>query len=494
MLAAALLSGAAAIAADTAPPELKALRLNPPVIDTSTGPAEVTLELTVDDDDSGVSYFEASLVDPTGTFRQSASGWIGKSRTEALSTTIAFPQFSASGAWTLSNVLLSDAAGNTLVLDADELSRRGLLARLEVRSASDSQGPRLKSLEFSPARIDTTLEPADVTVTLAATDDISGVNYVELAFTSPSGVGRHGNTVRMEASRSVSTSMTLTFPRRSEQGLWTLSSVFLSDAANNTLVLDSEALAGLRLARSLEVISAADTDAPRLTSLQFSPYQIDTSAGPASVEVVFHANDNLAGVKSLEVVFDSPSGVSKQRASAEFPALGTVEQSLKVSFPHLSEPGDWNLSGVLLEDAAGNTLALDADGIRAMGVRTGLNMKSASDTSPPQLAALGFAPEEIDTTQGPAVVRVAFVANDISTGVQSVEVGFVNPSGSARVRGAAELRASADAKGVIRVIFPQGSEPGIWRMETALLADAAGNTLLLDAGELASRVGLLRVR
>ena len=62
------------------------------------------------------------------------------------------------------------------------------------------------------------------------------------------------------------------------------------------------------------------------------------------------------------------------------------------------------------------------------------------------------------------------------------------------MRGAAELRASADAKGVIRVIFPQGSEPGIWRMETALLADAAGNTLLLDAGELASRVGVLRVR
>ena len=71
LLAAALLSGAAAIAADTTPPELKALGLNPTVIDASTGPAEVTLELTVADDDSGVSYFEASLVDPTGTFRQS---------------------------------------------------------------------------------------------------------------------------------------------------------------------------------------------------------------------------------------------------------------------------------------------------------------------------------------------------------------------------------------------------------------------------------------
>jgi hypothetical protein len=171
-----------------------------------------------------------------------------------------------------------------------------------------------------------------------------------------------------------------------------------------------------------------------------------------------------------------------------------VEQSLKVSFPDLSEAGDWNLSGALVADAAGNTLALDADGIRAMGVRTGLNVKSASDTAPPQLAALGFAPEEIDTTQGPAVVRVAFVASDNSSGVQSVEVGFVNPSGSARVRGAAELRPSADAKGVIRVVFPQASEPGIWRMETAVLTDAANNTLVLDAGALASHTGILRVR
>jgi hypothetical protein len=270
--------------------------------------------------------------------------------------------------------------------------------------------------------------------------------------------------------------------------------VFLSDAANNTLVLDAEAIAGLRLPSLLQVISVEDAEAPRLTSLQFSPYSIDTSSGPASVEVAFQAADNVSGVRSLEVVFDSPSGVSKQRAFAEFPALASVEQSLKVIFPPLSEPGDWNLSGALVVDAAGNTLALDADGIRGMGVRTGLNVKSASDTAPPQLAALGFAPEEIDTAQGPAVVRVAFVANDNSTGVQSVEVGFVNPSGSARVRGAAELRPAADAKGVIRVIFPQASEPGVWRMETAVLTDAANNTLVLDAGALASHVGVLRVR
>jgi hypothetical protein len=369
-----------------------------------------------------------------------------------------------------------------------------LLARLEVRSASDSAAPRLTSLEFAPSRIDTTQGPAEVTVNLAATDDFSGVNYVELSFVSPTGVGRQGKTLRMEASRSVSNSMTLTFPRRSEAGPWTLAALFLSDAANNTLVLDADGIAGYGFHTSLEVISADDRDPPRLNSLQFSPYQIDTSAGRASVEVSFRTSDSLSGVSSLEVVFESPTGVSKQRASAKFPAQGTVEQSLNVSFPDLSEAGDWNLSGALVADAAGNTLALDADGIRAMGVRTGLNVKSASDTAPPQLAALGFAPEEIDTTQGPAVVRVAFAASDNSSGVRSVEVGFVNPSGSARVRGAAELRPSADAKGVIRVVFPQASEPGIWRMETAVLTDAANNTLVLDAGALASHAGILRVR
>lgn len=483
-----------AFGADTTPPELKALVFAPAAIDTSSSAAEVTLGFTVSDDASGVNYLEAVFVDPSGVARQPASSRFAPARDGTYAVKFVFPRFSNAGTWTLSTVFLSDAAGNTLVLDSDGLSKRGFPIRLEVTSARDTVSPKLTALDFAPSRIDTTLGPADVKVNFTATDDLSGVNYIELSFVTPSGVPGRGSMVKVEAARSVSGSTTLTFPRRSEAGLWTLKTVFLSDAAHNTLVLDADALAALGFRTSLEVISAHDTDPPRLTSLHFEPDTIDTSSGPATVQVGFRATDSLSGVKSLEVVFESPSKTGKQRAVAEFPSSNGVGDSVKVVFPRFSEPGQWTLSAAFLADAAGNTLALDADGLAGIGVRTALNVRSAQDTVPPSLTALRFAPNVIDTRRGPAEVQVGFKATDNYSGVKSVEVVFASPSKSVNMRGAAEFPPSGEVSGSVKVTFPPNSEPGTWKMETVVLTDAANNTLVLDADALASRAGVLQVR
>ena len=489
-----LMSAGGAFAADATPPELKALAFSPGVIDTSSGPAEVTLSFVVTDDLSGANHLEAAFTDPSGVFRQSASGSFAPTLSGSFLAKATFPRFSAAGAWTLSHLFLSDAAGNTLVLDAEALISRGFPTRLDVRSAQDTVSPKLTSLQFTPLRIDTSEGSADVKVSFAMTDDLSGANHIELGFVSPSGVDRRSCTVKVEASRSVSGSATITFPRRSEPGQWTLSTVFLSDAANNTQVLDAKALEGMGLQTYLHVISRQDSEPPVLTSLRFAPEAIDTTSAEAQVEVSFQATDNLSGIGSLEAVFVSPSGVSKRRGFKEFPSPNALNDSLKVTFPKLSEPGQWSLISVFMADAAGNTLALDADGLAGKGVSKNLYVTSAQDTAPPMLTSIGFAPQTIDTSRGPAEVHVGIRATDNSSGVQSVEVAFVSPSAAAKVLGSAKLQPAAEVNGSIRLSFPPASEPGIWRMASAVLTDAAGNSLVLDAEALASRVGVLTVR
>jgi hypothetical protein len=179
----------------------------------------------------------------------------------------------------------------------------------------------------------------------------------------------------MQGTRSVSSALKITFPRFSEPGQWTLSSVFLSDAAGNTLVLDTESLIRLGFRTRLDVTSRADTVSPILTSLRFSPEAIDTGQGPVTVKVDFTASDDLSGVKSLEVEFVSPSGSSRQSGVAVVTPASQVSGSLTVPFPAFSERGEWCLSTVLLADAAGNTLLLDPEGLVSARVATLLQVR-----------------------------------------------------------------------------------------------------------------------
>ena len=372
----ALAAGLAFAGDDTTPPELKALRFTPATIDTSTGSAEVTVSFSVTDDASGANYFEAIFVDASGGVRQSASAKFTPTLTATNSVRFTFPQFSNSGTWILAQVFLSDAAGNTLVLDADGLSGRGLPTRLEVKSARDTESPKLTALEFSPAQIDTSAGPADVTVKYTATDDLSGANYIEVSFVSPTGGARRGGSAKFQAALSESKSMTVTFPRQSEAGEWTLSTVFLSDAAGNTLVLNTDGVAGLGFRTALDVKSAApDTTPPSLTGLRFAPEAIDTREGAAIVKVDFTATDDLSGVNHLELSFLSPSGNVRQGGSAKFDTAKSVSKSIDVTFPRQSEAGQWTLNTVFLSDAAGNTLVLDSEGVVRAGLRTKLEVK-----------------------------------------------------------------------------------------------------------------------
>lgn len=491
-LASVMLAGAAS-GADTTPPQLKAVAFTPAVIDTSSSPAEVLLGLAVADDESGANYIEAVFIDPSGVFRQSASGKFAPTQSGTLQTKVVFPRFSAAGIWTLANVFLSDAAGNTLILDAEGLSRLGFNTRLEVKSAQDTTSPKLTSLQFDPPKIDTTLGAADVNLKFTATDDLSGVSFLELVFASPSGAYEHLGPVKWDPQRSVSGSKAVSFPRRSEAGRWTLKNVLVSDAAGNTQLLDTDALSAMQIATSLEVISRPDLDPPRIEILKLATESIDTTDAGAVVEVQFRATDADSGIQQVEAVFQSPSGAGQQHASAAFPALNGISDSLKVTFPRFSEAGEWSLSGFSVVDAAGNTAILGVEELAGAGVRTKLQVKSARSTAPPELAGLEFTPKVIDTRRGAAAIQVGFRATD-PNGVKSVEVVFVSPSGSVRQHASVELPSKSEAIGAIKVEFPQSSEPGPWNMESLMVSDQAGNTLVLNAEALSSKVQALQVR
>ena len=101
-------------------------------------------------------------------------------------------------------------------------------------------------------------------------------------------------------------------------------------------------------------------------------------------------------------------------------------------------------------------------------------------------------PDAINTTQGTAAVKVEFTATDNLSGVKYVEVVFASPTGAVLQRGSAMFEPAKEVRGSVEVTFPQSSDPGVWKVASFMVTDAAGNSLLLKEDAMAPR--LVRVR
>src|SRR5260370_915518 len=101
--------------ADTAPPVLRSLSFNPMTIDTSTGPASVTVGFTVTDDISGVTSVSVGFMSPSGQQMVFATPTLPNQPQPLLSVTTSaiatFPKSGETGTWTVCHVVLYDAFG-----------------------------------------------------------------------------------------------------------------------------------------------------------------------------------------------------------------------------------------------------------------------------------------------------------------------------------------------------------------------------------------------
>lgn len=144
---------------------------------------------------------------------------------------------------------------------------------------------------------------------------------------------------------------------------------------------------------------ASDTTPPVLRSLSFSPTAINTSTGSANVNVGFMVTDDLSGITSILVGFNSPSGAQQVFANWDGHVSGTnplsVTSSAVASFPKFSESGAWTVWHVALYDAVGNSAYIGPSDLAAKGFPISISNVGRSDTTPPVLTALSFSPTNL---------------------------------------------------------------------------------------------------
>ena len=397
---------------DTMPPQLVGLTIVPSSINVSSSSQTVTITLHVTDDLSGTAFSGSNgstleFVSPSGNQTQFLNAGTftltsGTVLNGFWSAPMTFPRFAEPGNWTLAFVTLYSAAGNHATLNTAALNAAGFPTTLTVTTTiGDTTPPQLTGLTFSPSSINVTSSAQAVSLTLTLTDNLSGVDFschtfciYVIGFTSPSGKQTQSSANYDFTSVSGTPlngqwNTTITIPRYSEAGTWTINGLTIWDAANNTLRLTTAQILSMGFPTSLIVTDAQpDTTPPQVLSLAFNPMVAGASPFAQTITVTLAASDDISGVDftagfatpeftnaSLQLV--SPTAIqnisitpySNPFVLKSGTALNGVWQT-SFTLPGYSENGAWTLASITLRDSAANYTSLRTAQLSALGITT----------------------------------------------------------------------------------------------------------------------------
>ena len=349
---------------DTTPPELIAFNFEPKIIDVSAGPASVTFTLTITDDLSGFDYACFSFYSPSGEQYQYIyvnSSHLTDETNNVYTVIHEFPEHMEAGTWRLNYFYLYDQVTNNRYYNNQDLINAGFPTELEVISVEDVTGPVLNSFDFSPKEnIDAGTAPVNITFNWNLTDDISGVSYGCVNFTSPSGNQYFGgwcSSYYMDENGDCT--VTEQLPQYAEIGVWSVTSIYLDDNVGNYTYYDQAEIQALGFPTTFEVTSLIDdTTPPVLHDLSIDPVVINTIQGPDSATFILELTDDLAGVYWGCLGMTSPSGGQYQGMCVNHP-YNLVDGSLNlyqnsIQFPRYSEFGEWTVTYIYVHDKTGN--------------------------------------------------------------------------------------------------------------------------------------------
>jgi hypothetical protein len=362
---------------DSSAPVLASFTVNPATVDTSAQARDVTVTLQITDDLSGVDA-AASEVDSTSPTGGPGPGdqlhlASGTATNGTYTATITVPRLAPDGTWDL-DLHVVDAAGNQLTMSSADLIAAGFPGSFNQTGIGDSTAPSVSQFDVSPTSIDTSQSGQDVTITLHATDALSGVDTVgsTVALVPPDG----GAPIQAQLQRTSGDASDgdyqaiVSVPQGSVAGAWGVDVVVADQAGNQTSVNGGFDQVG-------------DASAPTIASLSVLPETIDTTNDPKTVVVSMHLNDDLSGVDAAasHVVITSPSGAVTDQQALQLNSGDGLDGVYEADFsvPMGSERGTWTLS-VTLVDQNGNQRTLTSAQLQNAGLPNGFLNDDVSAT------------------------------------------------------------------------------------------------------------------
>jgi len=329
---------------------------------------------------------------------------------------------------------------------------------------SDTTPPQLISVDFAPPQIS---DGEETVLTIAATDDLSGVRVISGTIATPTG-GLQGFALQRESPESPRYTTRIAVPKDAPEGLWHITYLSLSDNAGNTATLSSNqgtlAAAGFRVSSS-----KSDTKAPVLSAVWLD--RVAMRAGEKNT-VFVQATDEGTGINLISGVFQSPGKFARIGFGCH---PGDQAWACDFTPPASADCGEWKLEQIQLQDKANNMATVRSDNPLIQAVR--LNMGGNDcDSKPPELQSLVLDRGIVSNAEKSTIGVTAMVTDDLS-GVASISGQVTGPSSP---KGTPRLYFSMSAGGdpntwVGQIIVPALAAKGQWEVAWIQILDKANN-------------------
>ncbi|OAK10247.1 hypothetical protein A6278_00615 [Bacillus wiedmannii] len=217
-----------------------------------------------------------------------------------------------------------------------------------VYAAVDVQAPTFNSITVDKKEV----KPGDrIKISIDAVDHESGIKTIALYYKTPItgkneyvGIYYNPGTGRYEG--------TLTIPDTFEPGLWKISSIYITDNANNELIVSPSR--GYDLSGAEFRLSGAkpDVQAPTFNSISVDKKEVKPGD---RIKISIDAVDNESGIWTIALYYKTPiTGKNEYVGIYYNPGTGRYEGTLTI--PDTFEPGLWKISSIYITDNANNEL------------------------------------------------------------------------------------------------------------------------------------------
>ena len=404
---------------DTTLPILDSISIKDPIVDRGEGDNNVTVVLAASDADSEVASIRVTVTDPDGgTMVKTLSAASGE-------LTFTISDDKPEGEYKVTEVVVTDTAGNARTYDGPNLSSLFEVAVTVVNAEEDITPPVVTTLEVHDPIVDFASGDRSVSITVTVIDDLAGVELVQLYLP----YGDEGFRLSQSVATGATHSFTFTLPDNVANGT-TAFEIAVYDKAGNWTYYSSSELQSMGFAPSVEITgSIEDTEAPTLDSLISNDPVINVSEGDRTITFSYSAIDDLSGLTNFSIEVYDPEGNWMQ-------GRGRTSSSGSITFsvPENAVNGIYTIK-VVTKDVAGNMLTYSAEELQELGFISSFEVTQAdTDTTPPSLVAFTVDEPVIDFESGDREITVSVKVSDDKAGIDQFRVYLASPTGQQLVQ------------------------------------------------------------
>ena len=393
-------------------PILNSISVLDPVVDRNAGDTSVTVAVSASDEHSDIASIRVTVTGPDGqTMTQTLAAASGE-------LTFEIEEDWPDGEYRVSEVVVTDSAGNARTYDGPNLSSEFNVAVTVVNAEEDITPPELVSFEIVDPVVDYSTGDRTVTVNVEAIDDISGVAQFKIFLYSENG----NNYLLYE--KSTDGILQFNLPENIANGNYVIR-LYVTDEVQNQRLWTTNELEEMGFEATIRVVNAEeDNEPPKLVSLTVDDPIVDIASGDTQVTINYKVEDNLSGVDRIGIYIYGPGSSS---GSGQF--FSAAEGSYTVNLPENAENGEYTIA-VFVGDEALNTYWYSTTTLAALNFDYAFEVTGADeDTEKPQLVDVSIDNPIIDFASGDREVTVSIHLSDNKSGVDYFIVRLVSPTG-----------------------------------------------------------------